>query len=346
MSIVTIIGAGMMGSALSYPLKDNNNEVRIVGTCLDDEIISELKASRYHSRMKRYLPENIKYYYYKDIKEALIGTEYVIGGVSSYGIEWFSENILPIIPEDIPILSVTKGLVPEKNGELITIPEYYKRKLSFNSPGKKLSLNAIGGPCTSYELCDRNQTYVAFCGEDMAILERFKKIMGTSYYHINTTTDVNGIECAVAMKNAYALAVSLAIGMGNKRDGKEAPEHYNSEAALFAQSVREMKRLIAYMNGGEDSLIFGAGDLYVTVFGGRTRRIGTLLGEGMSFDDAMETLAGVTLESVSITRSCTKALTEAAEYGKIDLNDFPLLMHIKSIIEDGAAPCPPWDDFH
>ncbi|MBE6551528.1 MAG: glycerol-3-phosphate dehydrogenase [Ruminococcaceae bacterium] len=346
MSIVTIIGAGMMGSALSYPLKDNGNEVRIVGTCLDDDIVTALISSRYHPKMKRYLPEGIKYYYYKDIQEAITGTEYIIGGVSSYGIEWFSENVLPIIPDEIPILSVTKGLVPEKDGELITIPEYYKRRLSVISPDKKLSLNAIGGPCTSYELCDRNQTYVAFCGEDIDILDRFKAIMQTAYYHIRTTTDVNGIECAVAMKNAYALAVSLAIGMGNKRDGKEAPEHYNSEAALFAQSVREMKRLIAYMNGGEDSLIFGAGDLYVTIFGGRTRKIGTLLGEGMSFSDAMDTLSGVTLESVSITRSCTKALMEASKHGKIDLDSFPLLMHVRSIIEDGAAPCPPWDDFH
>ena len=31
-----------------------------------------------------------------------------------------------------------------------------------------------------------------------------------------------------------------------------------------------------------------SGDLYVTVFGGRTRKIGTLLGTGMSFDEAMK----------------------------------------------------------
>jgi len=335
-----------MGSALSYPIKDNGNELRIVGTCLDDEIISELMINGYHSRMKRYLPDGIEYYYYKDIEKAIDGVDHIICGVSSYGIEWFAEKVLPIIPENIPILSVTKGLVPAEGGELITIPEYYERFLEAKYPGKRMSLNAIGGPCTSYELCDRNQTYVAFCGRDESILNEFKSLMATDYYHIKTTTDVNGIECAVAMKNAYALGVSLAVGMGNKRDGEDAPQHYNSQAALFAQSVREMKRLIEYMKGGEDSLIFGAGDLYVTIFGGRTRRIGTLLGEGMSFSDAMDTLSGVTLESVSITRSCTKALKEAAELGRIDLKDLPLLMHIRSIIEDGADPCPPWDDFH
>ena len=36
---ITIIGAGMMGSALAYPAFENGNEVRLVGTPLDRDII-------------------------------------------------------------------------------------------------------------------------------------------------------------------------------------------------------------------------------------------------------------------------------------------------------------------
>ena len=39
MATVTIIGAGMMGSALAFPARENGNEVRRVGTHLDREII-------------------------------------------------------------------------------------------------------------------------------------------------------------------------------------------------------------------------------------------------------------------------------------------------------------------
>ena len=42
MAIVTIIGAGMMGSALAFPARENGNEVRIVGTHLDREIIERV----------------------------------------------------------------------------------------------------------------------------------------------------------------------------------------------------------------------------------------------------------------------------------------------------------------
>ncbi len=35
MAVITIIGAGMMGSGMSRPARDNGHEVRLVGTPLD-----------------------------------------------------------------------------------------------------------------------------------------------------------------------------------------------------------------------------------------------------------------------------------------------------------------------
>lgn len=106
-----------------------------------------------------------------------------------------------------------------------------------------------------------------------------------------------------------------------------------------------MKQLLNLVGGGEENIIYGAGDLYVTIFGGRTRKIGTLLGRGMSFDDAMEELAGVTLESIVIATRTAKAVRRLAENGKVDLADFPLLMHVDDIINKGAEVDIPWKAF-
>ena len=35
MAIMTIVGSGMMGSALAVPARENGHEVRVVGTHLD-----------------------------------------------------------------------------------------------------------------------------------------------------------------------------------------------------------------------------------------------------------------------------------------------------------------------
>ena len=45
MSIITIVGAGMMGAAMSYPASDRGHEVRLVGTPLDREIIENAKQN-------------------------------------------------------------------------------------------------------------------------------------------------------------------------------------------------------------------------------------------------------------------------------------------------------------
>ena len=179
MAIVTIIGAGMMGSALAFPARENGNTVRLVGTPLDREIIEVSVKTGRHPKFTRDFPAGIEYYQVEDMEKAIEGSDMVIGGVSSFGVDWFADYVLPRIPEDIPVLSVTKGLWDLEDGTLICYPDVWQKKL--DSLGKKLSLNAIGGPCTSYELVAHDQTEVAFCGKDPEILKKLKAIMATDY---------------------------------------------------------------------------------------------------------------------------------------------------------------------
>ena len=43
MSKIVIIGAGALGSAFSLPCLDNNHDINIVGTHLEDDFINDLK---------------------------------------------------------------------------------------------------------------------------------------------------------------------------------------------------------------------------------------------------------------------------------------------------------------
>ncbi len=342
MAVITIVGAGMMGSAMSVPATDNGHEVRLVGTPLDDDIIRAVRATGEHPKMHRKLPEKIRCYTFDEVDRALAGMDPYINAVSSFGVDWFAQEMIPRIPESVPVISVTKGMEVMEDGRLVPFPVLLKDRLP---EGKRLSLNAIGGPCTSYELADRHQTTVAFCGDDLETLKYIRSLLKTDYYHIRVSTDVVGVECAVAMKNAYALGVSLAIGLAEKQCGIGCTEHYNAQAALFGQSVKEMRRLLALVGGGDENIVFGAGDLYVTIFGGRTRRIGTLLGRGLTFDEAMAELSGVTLESVVIASRTAKSIRILAERGLVRTEDYPLLMHVDDIISRGAPVDIPWDAF-
>lgn len=340
MSVITFLGAGQMASALTYPAFENGHEVRLVGTPLDKDIIDELRKTNYHPTLKRTLHDGIKYYQVEEMDEALEGADAYLGGVSSFGVDWFAEYVLPKLDKNIPLLSVTKGMIDQEDGTLITYPAYWKA----TPAGKELSINAIGGPCTSYELADKDDSWVAFCGEDIETLRFLKNLFEQEYYHVSLSTDVTGVECAVALKNGFALGITLAVGLAEKREGIGAI-HYNSQAALFGEGVKEMRQILKLVGAHEDNIIYGAGDLYVTVYGGRTRKIGTLLGRGMTFDEAMEALKGETLESIVIATRTARAIKALAKQGKVDLKDYPLLMHVDEIINEGKPVNIPWKSF-
>lgn len=344
MATVTIIGAGMMGSALAFPARENGNEVRLVGTHLDREIIDVSRKTGRHPKFKTDFPTGIKYYQVEEMKEAIDGADMIIGGVSSFGVDWFSDTVLPLIPDSVPVLTVTKGLMDTPDGKLLTYPDLWQAKL--DAIGSRVKLNAIGGPCTSYELVAHDQTEVAFCGKDMETLRKLKAIMATDYYHISLTTDVTGIESAVALKNGYALGIALTVGLNQRRFGLDSELHYNSQAAVFGQAVKEMSRLLDYQGAGTlDNLAVGAGDLYVTVYGGRTRLVGILLGRGMNIDEAKAELKGVTLESLVVAVRVARAVRVCAEKGILNLSDFPLLMHVDNILTERKEVNIPWESF-
>ena len=344
MAIVTIVGAGMMGSALAFPARENGHEVRLVGTHLDREIIeTSIKTGR-HPKFTKDFPAGVQYYQIEELDTAIHGADVIIGGVSSFGVDWFSDVVLPKIDDKTPVLTVTKGLMDTEDGKLLSYPEVWDARMK--AQGKNMNLNAVGGPCTSYELVAHDQTEVAFCGKDMETLRKLKEIMATDYYHISLSTDVVGIESAVALKNGYALGIALTIGVNQKNFGLDSELHFNSQAAVFGQAVKEMYRLLQYQGACTlENLTVGAGDLYVTVYGGRTRLVGILLGRGLNIDEAKAELKGVTLESLVVAERVARAVKNRAAAGVLDAKDFPLLMHVDDILIQKAPVDIPWEKF-
>ena len=343
MAIITIIGAGMMGSALAFPARENGNEVRLVGTHLDREIIEACKSTGRHPKFDRDFPRGVNYHQIEEVDAAISGADFVIGGVSSFGVDWFADVVLPKIPDGMPVITVTKGLMDTEDGKLLTYPDLWQKKL--DELGKKLPLCAIGGPCTSYELVAHDQTEVSFCGRDLKVLEYIKNAMKTDYYHISITTDVTGIESAVALKNGYALGIALTIGL-NQKNFCDDTLHFNSQAAVFGQATKEMYRLLGFQNALTlNNLCVGAGDLYVTVYGGRTRLVGILLGKGLNIDEAKAELKGVTLESLVVAERVARAVKKNVAKGTLNAEDFPLLLHIDEIICGKKPVNIPWESF-
>ena len=112
------------------------------------------------------------------------------------------------------------------------------------------------------------------------------------------------------------------------------------------QASREMYLLLdAFESTAERNIFVGIGDLYVTVFGGRNRKLGALLGQGYTYNESMEKLPGITMEGIVISLRTAEAVDQLVKLGKLDIKDFPLLQHIKEILEDDAVVNIPWKAF-
>ena len=154
-----------MGSALAFPARENGNTVRLVGTPLDRDIIDECRRTNRHPKFAKHFPKGVppfpdgcEFYQIEEMAEAVKGADFVIGGVSSFGVDWFGEEVLPKLPPELPVLSVTKGLMDTPDGRLLTYPAVWEARLA--ERGIKRNICAIGGPCTSYELVAQDRKSV------------------------------------------------------------------------------------------------------------------------------------------------------------------------------------------
>ena len=70
MSKIVIIGAGAMGTAFALPCLDNNHDVSIVGTHLENEFIDKLKANNnLHPGLNVQIPKEIKIFKFEKLKD-------------------------------------------------------------------------------------------------------------------------------------------------------------------------------------------------------------------------------------------------------------------------------------
>ena len=65
---IVIIGSGLMGSALAFPARENGNEVHLVGTHLDRDIIDTYKKTGRHPKFVKDFPAGLKYYQIEQVQ--------------------------------------------------------------------------------------------------------------------------------------------------------------------------------------------------------------------------------------------------------------------------------------
>lgn len=147
---IAVLGAGVMATALTFPAVENGNEVRFIGTHLDDDIIDSIQATRQHPVLELKVDERAKAYHFANAAEAIEGADVIMSGVNSFGVDWVGRQLAKLAKPGQIILCVTKGMQADEDGTLHILPEVLKKHMG--NLADEAHWAAIVGPSNAGEL--------------------------------------------------------------------------------------------------------------------------------------------------------------------------------------------------
>ena len=335
MKKIIIIGAGSMGSAFAVPCVENKNDVTIIGTHLEDNLINEIISNEYfHPGLKTKLPNKIKFVQFKELQLILEKeVDLIVAGISSIGIEWFVKQISKNYKKKLPIILLTKGLSIVDN-KLTTLSD--KIKILLEKGGhSQINISAIKGPCLAAGLANKMRTGTVIANKNIKESQSLKKIITTNYYSTEISEDITGVELSGAIKNIYSMLIGASEGLSNFKAPKEIQSKYflNTAASLIHRSISEMVEFVSHYGGKPETVygLAGLGDLYVSAIGGRNRMMGKHLGDGYLYNEAKEKfMKDTTVEGAQLALEIGPKILQ-------DLNPkhFPLMFSmLKTICEN------------
>ena len=313
MKKILIIGAGAMGSAFTIPCLDNNNKVTLSEPYNFKLLKKILSKKRFHPALKLNLPKKLTIK--KFSSELLIDKwDLIVIAVSSVGINSIRES-LKKLKSNCPVLILTKGLKYDRNKKkIITMSE------QLNSGNKKFKISVLKGPCLAKELANKIKSNTVIANKNIKNAKSIGKLISTSYYKVEYSKDVIGIEICSAIKNIY----SMIIGSG---------EGSNTSSSLFRKSISEMIYLTKLFKGKEETVygLSGIGDLYVSAVGGRNSKMGEYLGKGFTFKKAKKKfMKDDTVEGAELANEIAPYV-----FKKINKKKIPLMVDlIKSVTKN------------
>lgn len=272
MADYSVIGAGSWGTALARVLAKNGHQVT-VWSIMEDEI-AMLKEKREHQTKLPgvRLPETIVFT--TDLQEAVEHKDMLVLAVPSPYTRSTARSMAPYVTKGQLIVNVAKGI---EDGTYMTLTDIIEEEIP------QALVAVLSGPSHAEEVGKDMPTTLVAGAAKKETAEYIQNAFMCDFIRVYTSPDVLGIELGGALKNVVALAAGIADGLGCGD---------NTKAALITRGIAEISRLGVAMGGKLESFtgLTGIGDLIVTCSSkhSRNRRAGQLIGQGYTYEQAMD----------------------------------------------------------
>ena len=188
-----------------------------------------------------------------------------------------------------------------------------------------LIAGVLSGPSFALEVARAQPTALVAASEHASVCEALVRAFHSPSLRVYANDDIVGVEVGGAVKNVLAIATGLCDGLNLG---------LNARAALITRGLAEMTRLGVALGARPDTFmgLSGMGDLVLTATGdlSRNRRVGLLLAQGQSLQQAVDSLGHVA-EGVYCARTVAQ---RAAGLGV----DMPITEAVVALLDGRLAP--------
>jgi len=294
---IAIIGDGGMATVMAMLLCDKGIATQMWG--YDSRQLADIEKRREN---KKFLPG------YK-LPEALIfepedehimaGADLIVSAVPCQYMRSVWSRLKNYVPDDVPIVSVTKGV---ENDTLLRPTQIIADVLGEK---RETRYAVLSGPTIADELARKlPATACAACSNE-SLAKKIQHTFTCHWLRVYTNTDVIGVELAAACKNIIAIAAGIIDGIGAGD---------NTKAALLTRGLAEITRLGVAMGARLQTFagLAGLGDLVTTCISpkGRNRSFGERIGKGQTVEQAKAATESV-VEGIA---TCESVVALAGRY--------------------------------
>lgn len=276
MAKIVVLGAGGFGISLAIMSVESGHDVTLWSAFQNE--IDMIALDREHKQKLPgvKIPESINL---TADMSCISGADIVIIGVPSVFVRNVVRQASQYITDNMVIVNTSKGL---EDVDYLTMSRVIREEI------KNVPIVVLSGPSHAEELARKVPTTIVAASDDMQAAEYVQDTLSNNYMRIYLNDDVVGCELGGALKNIIAVCAGICDGIGYGD---------NTIAALMTRGITEISRLGVAMGARLDTFfgLTGIGDLIVTCTSehSRNRRAGTLIGQGISPQEAVERVGTV-----------------------------------------------------
>ena len=275
---IIIVGAGAWGTALAIAATRQS-----VSVSLHARDAAQAKAMQQQRRNERYLPG-------VDLPEGLT--------ISSGSLAVLAQQAQP---EDLFVIATPMAGLRQVLQALVGVPgsvawlcKGFEAETGLMphevqaQVAPHLKAGALNGPSFAQEVARSQPTALVAASPHASVREALVQAFHGASLRVYANEDIVGVEVGGAVKNVLAIATGLC-------DGLELG--LNARAALITRGLAEMTRLGVALGAKPETFmgLSGLGDLVLTATGdlSRNRKVGLLLAQGLSLEQAVTSLGHV-----------------------------------------------------